>query len=254
MEQKRPMTGIVLGFLGIGAAGGLGYYAWELRGRVQALSELSDRALIDKRLCDESLQRERVRGTDLDSRLVGCADERAKAQTEKSETEKLKTALEANLSASREELEELRKQRALAEGRLAAFRALTEKFRKMIDTGQIKVLIRDGRMIMKLPEDILFASGSAELSDKGKAALSEVASNLKTLPERNFMVAGHTDNVPPSKYAQYRSNSPGLRNSGVIPILCAAVDPPGFWLAPRLDEDLPSFPGSPRDHARTEPA
>jgi chemotaxis protein MotB len=76
----------------------------------------------------------------------------------------------------------------------------------MIDTGQIKVLIRDGRMIMKLPEDILFASGSADLSDKGKGALQEVAANLKSLPERNFMVAGHTDDVQLSKGAPYHSN------------------------------------------------
>ena len=195
-----------MGFLGLAAAGGAGYYAWELHGQNQSLAESGNRSLMEKRVCDDGLQLERLRTAELDKRVVSCTDDRAKAQSEKAAIERLKSDLEANLSASRAELEELLKQRAQTEARLRAFRELTEKFRKMIDTGQIKVLIRDGRMILKLPEGILFASGSAELSDKGKATLQEVATNLKSFPQRNFMVGGHTDDVPPAKGAQYRSN------------------------------------------------
>jgi len=195
-----------VGFLGLVASAGIGYYAWELHAQNQSLAENSNQTLIAKRVCDDGLQLERLRGAELDKRVVSCTDERAKAQTEKAMVERLKSELEANLSTSRAELEELLKQRAQTEARLRAFRDLTEKFRKMIDTGQIKVLIRDGRMILKLPEGILFASGSAELSDKGKATLQEVAANLKAFPQRNFMVGGHTDDVPPAKGAQYRSN------------------------------------------------
>lgn len=200
------MTGFFLGVLGLGAAGLLGWYSWELHAQKDALNDTANRALAEKKICDDGLAAERQRGADLDKRLTGCSDERTKVQNEKGEIEKQKTGLEANLTASQAELEELRKQRAQAEARLAAFRSLTEKFRKMIELGQIKVMIRDGRMILKLPEDILFASGSAVLSEKGQAALQEVAQNLKSFPERNFMVAGHTDNVPPSKSLPYHSN------------------------------------------------
>ena len=72
----------------------------------------------------------------------------------------------------------------------------------MIDAGKIQVVIRQGRMIVKLPAEILFASGSADLSKEGQPALAEVAAVLKQFPDRRFMVAGHTDNVPigPSRF------------------------------------------------------
>src|SRR5262249_21321211 len=69
--------------------------------------------------------------------------------------------LEGSMSATQKELAELRKQREEAEKRLAAFKALTAKFQKMIDAGKIKVVFRNGQMIMKLPAGILFASGHA---------------------------------------------------------------------------------------------
>lgn len=190
--RKRGMSGVFLGLLGLAAAGGIGYYARGLRIHVHALDATLERTIAEKRLCDDGLQGEKLHIGDLEKRLSGCSD--------------ASTNLETTLDSSRAELETLRKQRAKTEARLQAFRALTDKFRKMIDTGQIKVLIRDGRMIMKLPEHILFGSGRAELSEKGKTALAEIADNLKTLPERNFMVAGHTDDVKLGKNAPYQSN------------------------------------------------
>ena len=97
---------------------------------------------------------------------------------------------------TKDELVELRKQRAEAEKRLAAFKALTAKFQAMIDSGKIKVVFRGGRMLVSLPAGILFASGKADLSKEGQTALAEVAGILKEFPDRNFMVAGHTDAAP----------------------------------------------------------
>lgn len=102
----------------------------------------------------------------------------------------------ASLNASRAELEELRAEHAEAEKRLAAFKSLTEKFQKMIDSGKLQIILRHGRMVVKLPASVLFASGSAELSKEGKDALRDVATILRQVPDRRFMVAGHTDNVP----------------------------------------------------------
>jgi len=51
-------------------------------------------------------------------------------------------------------------------------------------------------MIIALPNDILFDSGSTEVKKDGKAALAKVAQVLSTVPDRSFLVAGHTDNVP----------------------------------------------------------
>jgi chemotaxis protein MotB len=66
----------------------------------------------------------------------------------------------------------------------------------MVDGGDLAIGLRDGRMVMQLPNDVLFASGQIELQPRGRAALKSIASVLKTIPNRHFQVAGHTDNVP----------------------------------------------------------
>jgi chemotaxis protein MotB len=116
-----------------------------------------------------------------------------------------RAALEAEIAASREELEAVRAQRALTEKRMEEWRKLTSKLADMISAGKIKVSIRDGRMMVDLPSSVLFASGSADLSEAGRPALAQVAEVLKEFPDRQFLVAGHTDNVP-IKTAAYKDN------------------------------------------------
>ncbi|HSN29689.1 MAG TPA: DUF3450 family protein [Kofleriaceae bacterium] len=93
-------------------------------------------------------------------------------------------------------LEELRKQKAAADARAATYHQLVARLRSMIDAGQLKVVTRAGRMIIALPNDILFDSGRTDVKPAGKAALAQVAQVLATVPDREFLVAGHTDNVP----------------------------------------------------------
>ena len=93
-------------------------------------------------------------------------------------------------------LEELRKQKAAADMRAATFRGLVAKLRSMIDAGQLKVVIRNGRMIIALPNDILFDSGRTDVKQDGRLALTKVAQVLTTVTDRDFLVAGHTDDVP----------------------------------------------------------
>ncbi len=65
----------------------------------------------------------------------------------------------------------------------------------MIDAGKLKVVLRKGRMIIVLPNDVLFDSGKTSIKADGKAALAQVAKLLATIPDREFLVAGDTDNV-----------------------------------------------------------
>lgn len=104
-------------------------------------------------------------------------------------------SLTAALEATRKKLEELREQQAIAEERAAQFRELTEKFAKMVDAGQLRVAMRDGRMLVELPNSVLFDSGNAAVKPAGKTTLRKVAGVLKDLEDRKFQVAGHTDNV-----------------------------------------------------------
>jgi chemotaxis protein MotB len=113
--------------------------------------------------------------------------------------------LQAGLEDANARLEELRKQKAAAEARAATFRTLVEKLRSMVDSGQIKVTIRNGRMLIALPNDVLFDSGKTALKTEGKDAIGKIAAVLATIPDRRFLVGGHTDNVP-IKNAKFPSN------------------------------------------------
>ena len=110
-----------------------------------------------------------------------------------------KTALEGALA-------ELRKRKEETEARVAEFKALLDKFKTLIDAGKLKVRIREGRMVVELATDILFPSGSANLSKEGKAAIVEVAQLLQSIPGRKFQIEGHTDNVPLSGKGGWKTN------------------------------------------------
>ena len=75
----------------------------------------------------------------------------------------------------------------------------------MIDAGQLKVTIRNGRMLIVLPTDVLFDSGRTDLKPAGKTAMTQVAQALATIRDRRFLVSGHTDNVP-IKTSRFPSN------------------------------------------------
>lgn len=92
-------------------------------------------------------------------------------------------------------IEELRAKERQAQARLQTFNNMIERFKKMIDAGKLRVRIVRGRMVVELADNILFDSGKAELKEEGQAALTEVASVLASIPDREFQIAGHTDNV-----------------------------------------------------------
>lgn len=107
--------------------------------------------------------------------------------------EQTKTAAEKLEQAMREY-----KQRA---DQLAAieqrFRDLKARLDKLNAVG-LKVVVRNNRMVIQLPGDVLFDSGKDELKQSGKDVLLQVADvvrNDSTLNARNFQVAGHTDNA-----------------------------------------------------------
>jgi chemotaxis protein MotB len=94
------------------------------------------------------------------------------------------------------ELAELRKAQADREAELETYKQLFARLKKLIDAGTIKVVFRKGKMMVAMDSAVLFDSGKSELKDDGKAALDEIAAALVTVGDRDFLVAGHTDNVP----------------------------------------------------------
>src|SRR6266542_756079 len=184
------------------AVGGMGYLAYRLYGRNRSLDGDLGRTRTEAQNCNETLQGARTRSSDLEKQFTDCTMGRGGDKVKQEELEKLSQDMQNNLNATKAELDELREEHADAAKRLALFKTLGERLRKMIDAGKLTVGVRRGQMIVKLPAEVLFASGSAQLSPDGQAPLRELASVLKQFPDRRFMIAGHTDNVPigPSNY------------------------------------------------------
>lgn len=92
-------------------------------------------------------------------------------------------------------LDDAKEQAALLARIKARFEELRAKLKELTDIG-LEVAIRHNKMVISLPGDVLFASGSAKLSPGGERVLTKVRKVLadRGFAERYFQVAGHTDN------------------------------------------------------------
>ena len=126
-------------------------------------------------------------------------------QQQIAETLKDRSSLRGSVAEMKVALADLQKRKAEAEARIAEYKDLLSRFQSMIDAGKLKVKLADGKMVVELATDVLFSSGSANLSKAGKQEIAEVAGLLASIPNRSFQVEGYTDNVPIST-AQYPSN------------------------------------------------
>lgn len=154
--------------------------------------------------------------------ISGCVSS-GKYELKAKEAETLaaeKTDLEGRVSSLRAELDELKKEKsALAvekqtlETKVEELSPLKEKVEKLqeasqtrldlikkleseIQEGEIQITEMKNRLTMTMVDKILFPSGSAEVSKKGKTVLDKVISILKDVKDKRIQVEGHTDNVP----------------------------------------------------------
>jgi len=106
--------------------------------------------------------------------------------------------LAKNLEQVNQALKEYQDRAAQLERIKQRFEVLRDKLTKLTSLG-LKVEIRRNRMVIRLPGDVLFASGDDKLRTDGTKVLDAVADvirNDKTLSGRYFQIAGHTDNKP----------------------------------------------------------
>ncbi len=65
-----------------------------------------------------------------------------------------------------------------------------------IEDEDINIKVDKGVVYIDISDKLLFKSGSYTITDRAKEVLGKVALVLKNQPEIEFMVEGHTDNVP----------------------------------------------------------
>lgn len=158
MNLTRTALPLGLGLALVGSA--CGHSAEELEVRDQRIAKLE------------------TENEDQAKSLASCKDERVALN-------QMLEGMSADSAKSKENL-----------ARLEQFRAMLSQLKSMIDSGKLRVRIVRNRMVVELPEAVLFDSGKAELKAEGKTVLEQLAPVLSGLEKREFQVAGHTDNVP----------------------------------------------------------
>jgi chemotaxis protein MotB len=153
----------------------------------------------------------------LEAMGVKLSDEGAEKSKLSQDMAQMKAAL-AEYQARAETLERI-KQR---------FEALRKKLQKLTELG-LDVKIRNNRMVISLPGDVLFDSGQDVLRGGGEKILLQVADviqNDAALRDRTYQVAGHTDDQPLKRAADTFHDNWGLSLMRARQVLVFLVAPP----------------------------
>jgi len=106
--------------------------------------------------------------------------------------------LNQSLAEQRKALEEYARRTEQLDQIRKRFELLQTKLQKLTQLG-LKVEVRNNRMLIQLPGDVLFDSGQDHLKAEGTKILMQVADVIgkdADLSKRRFQVAGHTDSKP----------------------------------------------------------
>ena len=166
--------------------------------RYDQLSHTYDQEKADRAKLQAELDVEKKRAADLQKQLqqMGINLDSINAQLQQTDTEKAQLA--ANMDQLKRALDEYKQRADQLEKIKQRFELLREKLNKLTQLG-LKVEVRNNRMVIRLPGDVLFPSGSDKLKEQGITVLGQVADVIRNDPQlfkRYFQIAGHTDNKP----------------------------------------------------------
>jgi chemotaxis protein MotB len=114
--------------------------------------------------------------------LGGCANKAQKAELE---------SLRSQVGDLRNQVNALEAEKQEAESRAQSLR---DELRGFSEREQLQLEELNMCTILRIPNKLVFPSGSAELSAKGKDLLNQIAEILKPYPDYEIQVMGHTDN------------------------------------------------------------
>ena len=163
---------------------------------VQAAVQERDAKLVDLSTASHNVQAQLDEATAINQQLRG---ELQRLGTDVDKMLAERGTLAKALDDAKFRLQELRKAQAVAEGRAQIFRDFQQRFKPLIDAGQIRIDSRRGELVMNVQGDLLFDQGRSELRSAGKGALMEIARAIETTSPRSshrrFLVTADSDGV-----------------------------------------------------------
>lgn len=177
------MLGIAMA-LGASGLAGCGYSEDEMQAKIRENQNLQ------ARLSAEQAQNHKAKQEidDLSARAAQLKIELKNAGVDISN-------LNSNLEQQARALDDYKRRADQLEAIKRRFELLRDKLQALTKLG-LNVTVRNNRMVIQLPGDVLFASGSEALKKDGKEILAKVAEVIRNdsgLASRTFQVAGHTD-------------------------------------------------------------
>lgn len=160
--------------------------------RIESLEEQIFRLKSDTALLHSEI-------ADLNSKITGLNSNNA---TLRASSSKLSEDLKRREARLKEVEDILRK-------RDEATLALKDKLQKALlgfQQSGLSVEVRNGKVYVSLTDKLLFSTGSIVIDEKGKQALTGLATVLKSQPEINISVEGHTDNQRVVNLGQIKDN------------------------------------------------
>lgn len=134
---------------------------------------------------------------DIAQQSLTDAQEEIKSNLEQIETtEQELEASRLEVSSTQTQMATLRNIEAETKRRNEIYGQFVDRLKSMIDGGQLTVSIEQGRIVINLPNNVLFKSGRSLLNAKGKESLAPIAAVLSQFSDRRFQIEGHSDNEP----------------------------------------------------------
>src|SRR4051812_30943553 len=143
--------------------------------------------------------------------------------------------LNQSLAEQRKALEEYARRTEQLDQIRKRFELLQSKLQKLTQLG-LKVEVRNNRMLIQLPGDVLFDSGKDSLKEEGKKILLQIGEIVRSdadLSKRQFQVAGYTDSKPLAG-GPFKDNwgLSAMRARSVLVLLTTPQDKGGAGLPP----------------------
>ncbi len=170
----------------------------------QTVQEL-DAAKMQNALAQEEINRNQQQIEKTELQLESARKQIVTATNELMKLEARTQDLQAELSESQAQMATLSSIENETKRRNQIYEKFVNRLKTMIDGGQLTVSIEQGRIVINLPNNVLYKSGSANLNPEGEEALTQIALVLSQFSDRRFQIEGHTDNKP-IKSARFPSN------------------------------------------------
>lgn len=224
------MKRALIALIGLLVSVGCGYTETEWKAQLAKYGQLNsqfetEKAAHAKTEAELDEAKKKVSGLEQELKKLGFDLNNVSAQLQQTGTEKEQLA--SNVDQLKRALDEYKLRAEQLERIKKRFEMLRDKLNKLTQLG-LKVEVRNNRMVIRLPGDVLFPSGSDKLKDEGINVLKAVADVIRNDPQlvkRYFQIAGHTDNKP-LQGGQFRDNW-GLslmRARGVLLYLIEPLD------------------------------